>query len=68
MAPGRRRGANKAKANGHLSLGDLVLAKVKGFPAWPAKVSLSPVNSFFFFFYVVSFVLFCIAHICLFGC
>ncbi|WVZ03914.1 hypothetical protein V8G54_024720 [Vigna mungo] len=37
MAPGRRRGANKAKANGHLSLGDLVLAKVKGFPAWPAK-------------------------------
>ncbi|RDY08629.1 ENHANCER OF AG-4 protein 2, partial [Mucuna pruriens] len=39
MAPPRRRGANKAKANGHLRLGDLVLAKVKGFPYWPAKIS-----------------------------
>lgn len=39
MAPGRKRGANKPKTNTEFSLGDLVLAKVKGFPAWPAKVS-----------------------------
>jgi hypothetical protein len=33
MAPARRRGANnKAKDKSQLSLGDLVLAKVKGFP------------------------------------
>ncbi|KAE9595350.1 putative PWWP domain-containing protein [Lupinus albus] len=38
MAP-RRRGANKAKDIGKFSLGDLVLAKVKGFPAWPAVIS-----------------------------
>lgn len=41
MAPPRRRGANKAKANANLRLGDLVLAKVKGFPYWPAKISRS---------------------------
>ncbi|KAK3013957.1 hypothetical protein RJ639_008703 [Escallonia herrerae] len=38
MAPGRKRGA-RTKAKKELRLGDLVLAKVKGFPAWPAKIS-----------------------------
>ncbi|CAH8276426.1 unnamed protein product [Arabidopsis lyrata] len=38
MALGRKRGMNKAMAIGELILGDLVLAKVKGFPAWPAKL------------------------------
>ncbi|XP_038697391.1 ENHANCER OF AG-4 protein 2-like isoform X2 [Tripterygium wilfordii] len=39
MAPGRKKGANKAKGNSKLILGDLVLAKVKGHPYWPAKIS-----------------------------
>ncbi|GMI71812.1 hypothetical protein HRI_000850500 [Hibiscus trionum] len=38
MAGSRKRGGNKAKVK-NFSLGDLVLAKVKGFPAWPAKIS-----------------------------
>ena len=46
MAPSRRKTGSKGMAKGELRLGDLVLAKVKGFPAWPAKVrlllSLSP--------------------------
>ncbi|KAL1816670.1 hypothetical protein ACET3Z_019244 [Daucus carota] len=43
MAPSRRKGASKAAmasaARKQWKVGDLVLAKVKGFPAWPAKVS-----------------------------
>lgn len=39
MAPSRKRGGKGAKTKNELSLGDLVLAKVKGFPAWPAKIS-----------------------------
>lgn len=46
MPPPRRRGANKAKANGHLRLGDLVLAKVKGFPYWPAMVRFLCLSNF----------------------
>ncbi|CAI9107872.1 OLC1v1007344C2 [Oldenlandia corymbosa var. corymbosa] len=43
MAPSRRKGASKAAAAAaarrQWKIGDLVLAKVKGFPAWPATVS-----------------------------
>ncbi|XP_023549407.1 protein HUA2-LIKE 2-like [Cucurbita pepo subsp. pepo] len=43
MAPSRRKGAGKAAVAAaslrQWKVGDLVLAKVKGFPAWPATVS-----------------------------
>ncbi|XP_043720956.1 protein HUA2-LIKE 3-like [Telopea speciosissima] len=40
MAPSRRRGkSSAAAARRQWKVGDLVLAKVKGFPAWPATVS-----------------------------
>ncbi|EOA28436.1 hypothetical protein CARUB_v10024644mg [Capsella rubella] len=43
MAPSRRKGGGKAAAVAaacrQWKVGDLVLAKVKGFPAWPAAVS-----------------------------
>ncbi|XP_057438806.1 protein HUA2-LIKE 3-like isoform X2 [Lotus japonicus] len=42
MAPSRRKGGKKAAAAAacrEWKVGDLVLAKVKGFPAWPATVS-----------------------------
>ncbi|CAA2978594.1 Hypothetical predicted protein [Olea europaea subsp. europaea] len=39
MAPGRKRGAKGMGTKSELSLGDLVLAKVKGYPPWPAKIS-----------------------------
>ncbi|KAL9239218.1 hypothetical protein vseg_013558 [Gypsophila vaccaria] len=44
MAPSRRKSGSKAAAAAaaarrQWSVGDLVLAKVKGFPAWPASVS-----------------------------
>lgn len=45
MAPSRRKGLSKAAAAAaacrQWKVGDLVLAKVKGFPAWPATVGLT---------------------------
>ena len=42
MPPGGRRGAKPArKWTREPQLGDLVLAKVKGYPPWPAKVPSS---------------------------
>lgn len=49
MAGSRRKGGNKAKVK-NLSLGDLVLAKVKGFPPWPAKVSSFFFNLLFYYY------------------
>ncbi|XP_022861363.1 ENHANCER OF AG-4 protein 2-like [Olea europaea var. sylvestris] len=38
MAPSRKRGAKGVGTKSEMSLGDLVLAKVKGYPPWPAKI------------------------------
>jgi PWWP domain len=48
MAPGKRKDETDALK---FQLGDLVLAKVKGYPAWPAKVP------FILFFYEWGFAL-----------
>ncbi|KAG1331784.1 putative protein HUA2-LIKE 3 [Cocos nucifera] len=47
MAPSRRKGSSRAAAAAAAAaaaqqqwkVGDLVLAKMKGFPAWPAMIS-----------------------------
>ena len=51
MAPSRRKGASKAAAAARRQwkVGDLVLAKVKGFPAWPATVWQHFILPFFFY-------------------
>lgn len=58
MAPSRRKGGGKAAAAAaarrQWKVGDLVLAKVKGFPAWPATVCGYPISMCIF----VSFVCF----------
>jgi hypothetical protein len=41
MAPGRKKGGGAVKAapvKREWNVGELVLAKVKGYPAWPAQV------------------------------
>lgn len=57
MAGGRRRGAKGAKTKSELNLGDLVLAKVKGHPAWPAKVCVYIYLYLFVFIIFVSVVI-----------
>lgn len=60
MAPSRRKSASKAAAAAaarrQWKVGDLVLAKVKGFPAWPATVCMP--NSFPFYLFLAIFLLF----------